>query len=47
MIKISELKKLPFATLRLMALAVARDIDAGNDKRDVLEKILRAVRVAP
>lgn len=46
MLKSSELKRLPYWTLKAMALAVARDIDAGHDKRDLLDDIFRAIRGA-
>jgi hypothetical protein len=44
MIKLSELKTLPFPTLRLLAIRVSGDIDAGEDKRDVLEQIFDAIK---
>ena len=47
MIKFSELKMLPLVTLEKMALAAAADVDAGEDKRDVLELIMRAIAVVP
>jgi hypothetical protein len=46
MIKFSELKTLPVTTLSKMALAAAADVDAGEDKRGVLETIMRAIAVA-
>lgn len=44
MLKLKELKKLPFTTLAKMAHAVACDIDRGEDKRDLLERIFNAIR---
>jgi hypothetical protein len=42
-IKVSELRHLPVLTLEKLAFAAAADVDAGADKRDLLEIIMRAV----
>ena len=37
----AELRKLPLPTLRVIALAAARDVDAGQDeKRETLEDVI-------
>jgi hypothetical protein len=43
MIPFRDLKCLPYETLKFIALALARDIDQGHDKRDLLEKIFGAI----
>lgn len=43
-LKLSDLKKLPFNTLAKMAHAVAVDIDRGEDKRELLERIFEAMK---
>lgn len=41
----NDLRLLPFTTLKMLALAVARDIDAGaDDKRPLLETVFEAIR---
>lgn len=44
MLKLRELKMLPFQTLSVMAIAVARDIDNGDDKHELLKNIFKAIR---
>ena len=43
-IKLSEPKTLPFRTLSALAVAVARDIDDGQDKRELLERIFTTIK---
>lgn len=43
-IKLSELKTLPFRTLSALAVAVARDIDDGQDKRELLERVFTTIK---
>ena len=43
MLKLIELKTLPLNTLYLMAIAVSRDIDAGQDKHSLLKSIFDAI----
>lgn len=47
MLKLSELKRLPFKTLQRMAESLARDIDAGLDKQAILERVFSAIKVCP
>ena len=42
-VQFSELKTLPRNTLERIALTVAADIDRGEDKRDLLERLMRLV----
>jgi hypothetical protein len=42
-IKFSELRSLPVKTLEVLALAMAKDVDAGEDKRGILEVIMLAI----
>jgi len=46
-IPLRTLAALPIRTLEMMALAAALDIDNGEDKRDVLENIMRAIADHP
>ena len=40
-----ELRLLPFPTLERLAMAIARDIDAGEEgKREILETVFEAIR---
>jgi hypothetical protein len=43
MLKLSDLKTLPLNTLYLMAMACARDIDAGEDKHALLKSIFDVI----
>jgi hypothetical protein len=43
MLKFSELRTLPLQTLYAFAIAVARDIDAGEDKHGLLKAIFDAI----
>jgi hypothetical protein len=44
MLTFKQLKALPYNTLRVIALSVAHDIDAGaSDKRHLLEEIFAAI----
>ena len=47
MIKLSELKTLPFITLAAMALSVAKQMDAGRDDGGLLERLFSAIKTAP
>ena len=38
-----ELASLPPTTLGVLAMAAARDIDHGEDKRELLERIMSAI----
>jgi hypothetical protein len=45
MIKLADLRKLPLVTLRVIALSIAHQIDAGaEDQRGLLERVLGIVR---
>ena len=45
-LKISELKMLPFTTLSVIAMSVAKEIQEGaTEKRDLLEQIFDAMGV--
>ena len=46
MLKFKDLKTLPYRLLRIIALRLASDIDAGDDKRHVLEQVFNAIKVA-
>jgi hypothetical protein len=46
MIKVSDLRRLPFGTLAAFAAALARDVDAGQDKRSILEVVFAAIKDA-
>jgi hypothetical protein len=42
----ADLKKLPFRTLSILALAVAEEIDGGaEDRRELLERLLEAIDI--
>lgn len=44
-IRRGELSALPFPTLAAIAMAAARDVDAGDeDKRALVETVLKAIR---
>jgi hypothetical protein len=40
----ADLRRLPLLTLAKIAEAAARDTDHGDDKRDLVEKALAAIR---
>jgi len=45
MLKLSDFRRLPYATLRLIAGALARDIDAGAyDKLALLETVFTIIK---
>lgn len=46
-ISAAELPRLPVSTLGRLALALARDVDRGEDKAHTLEAVLRAIAAPP
>ena len=44
MIKLADLRKLPLVTLRVIALSIAHQIDAGaEDQRVLLERVIGVI----
>lgn len=43
-IRSKELAVLPVPTLEAMAKAAARDVDAGDDKRALLERLIKTIQ---
>ncbi len=44
-VRLRDLRDLPKPFLTTLALSLARDVDAGGDKREALESVMGAVRV--